>query len=154
MTGWSRAAAYLAVTMIAAGFILIGLAWNGAAEQDCIQCQFPYLISGGLGGLALVGTGILLALVREIRRAGLLVERRLDGLSREVAASRSVTAAGGGGAGPLVAAGDTYHRPGCRVVEGLGDTTPLAPATAVERGLTPCRVCQPHRPRQGAASPP
>ncbi|MGH2692190.1 MAG: hypothetical protein ACRDHM_06770, partial [Actinomycetota bacterium] len=57
------------VLLIVAGFALIGLAWNGAASLDYTQGQLPYLISGGLGGLAAVLYGSAAMVVRQMKRA-------------------------------------------------------------------------------------
>ncbi len=56
------------VLLVLAGFIALFLAWNGAADKDFIQGQFPYLFSGGLVGLALVGCGLTVINV-QARRA-------------------------------------------------------------------------------------
>ncbi len=56
------------VLLVVAGFIALFLAWNGAAGKDFIQGQFPYLFSGGLVGLALVGSGLTVINV-QARRA-------------------------------------------------------------------------------------
>lgn len=58
MRGPAQLATYLGVSMALVGFALIGLAWNGAAELDYIQGQFPYVLSGGLGGLGLIVAGM------------------------------------------------------------------------------------------------
>jgi len=58
-----------------AGVILIGLGfafviggWVGLRGQDSVVEQIPYLASGGIGGLALIGTGaFLLHLTRQGR---------------------------------------------------------------------------------------
>ena len=39
----------------AAGFVALGLGWYGSAETPYVPFQVPYLVSGGLGGLALIG---------------------------------------------------------------------------------------------------
>lgn len=69
-----------AVGMMATGFLLIVLAWNGAASVDTIQQQFPYLLSGGVAGLGLIAAGIGLLLVQEQRRSMALLEHKLDQL--------------------------------------------------------------------------
>ena len=51
-----------------AGFVALFLAWNGAAEKDFVQGQLPYVISGGMVGLALVGCGLTVINV-QARRA-------------------------------------------------------------------------------------
>jgi len=56
------------VLLVVAGFVAMFLAWNGAAGKDFIQGQFPYLFSGGLVGIALVGSGLTVINV-QARRA-------------------------------------------------------------------------------------
>jgi hypothetical protein len=56
------------VLLVVAGFIALFLAWNGAAGKDYVQGQFPYLLSGGLVGIALVGAGLTVINV-QARRA-------------------------------------------------------------------------------------
>lgn len=80
MKGWSKSTTYIAVVMMAAGFLLIVLGWNGAAGLDYVQGQLPYIISGGLAGVALVGAGLTLALVQELRRSTLEITEKLDEL--------------------------------------------------------------------------
>ena len=49
-------------------FVAMFLAWNGAAAKDFVQGQLPYVISGGLVGIALVGCGLTVINV-QARRA-------------------------------------------------------------------------------------
>ena len=56
------------VALVVAGFIALFLAWNGAASKDYVQGQLPYLISGGLVGLGLIGAGLTVVNV-QARRA-------------------------------------------------------------------------------------
>ncbi|MGH2784148.1 MAG: hypothetical protein ACRDJ1_02695 [Actinomycetota bacterium] len=51
----------LAVGLIAGGFVAIALGWKGVAASLLVAEQLPYLLSGGVGGLALIvaGAGIL-----------------------------------------------------------------------------------------------
>lgn len=76
MAGPARIASLLASAMVIGGFSLIVLAWNGAAEYDTIQQQFPFALSGGLGGLALVIAGSAVLLVQALRETG--ARRRED----------------------------------------------------------------------------
>lgn len=141
--------AYLAVLLMGAGFAAIGLAWNGAAEQDCIQCQFPYLISGGIGGLGLIVAGAALAIVHQIRLSG---RSRTDSSARTAAdLPGKAPAAPRPGAGDtprsapdgtVMATRSTYHLPGCEVVSG-DPTRTMTPAAASEQGLRPCHLCNP-----------
>jgi hypothetical protein len=67
MQGPAKIATYLAVTMTLLGFLMIGLAWNFAAEVDFIQGQFPYFLSGGLGGLGLIIGGMAVMSIQTMR---------------------------------------------------------------------------------------
>jgi hypothetical protein len=135
----------IAVSLL--GFLLIYLGWNGAGSFNDIRQQFPYLISGGIAGLAFVIIGAALLVIEAARteRAELqatLLELReaLEGVgsSSPVAAVRSVPA------GDLVVAGaSSYHRQSCRLVGERDDLELLSPDDAAERGLAPCRICDP-----------
>lgn len=70
MRGPAKLASYIAIGMILGGFALIALAWNGAASVGYLQGQFPYLLSGGVAGLGLIGAGSGLLFVQ--------VQRELD----------------------------------------------------------------------------
>lgn len=82
--GSSQNTTYLAVGMMAAGFLLIVLAWNGAASVDFVQGQFPYLISGGLAGVCLVVGGVALTIIQEMRRSTAVLAQRLDLLASQL----------------------------------------------------------------------
>lgn len=59
---------YVGLALTGLGFLVIGLAWDGAAELDYVQGQFPYLISGGLTGLGLIMLGVVLLVIQTMRR--------------------------------------------------------------------------------------
>ncbi len=133
------------------GIVLVLLGWKGAADTPLVFEQVPYLISGGVLGLALVFAGSFLyfaywltLLVRENRegRAQLVaVLTRVETLLQEGAVPR---AAHGSGvpAAVLVATrtGTMFHRPDCVAVDGKAD---LRSVTADQPGLTPCKLCDP-----------
>jgi hypothetical protein len=141
------------------GLLLVLLGWLGASRTVLVFEQLPYLISGGLLGVALVVAGgfvyfayWLTLLVRESRRgreelaaALARVEVLLaDAAARPVAgaAADGTAAPGAHGPGRLVATrtGTMLHRAACQVVagrEGLREVAPDAP------GFTPCRICEP-----------
>jgi hypothetical protein len=50
----------LGIVLVAAGIALVLGGWYGASGANTIAEQFPYLISGGVFGLALVVTGAVL----------------------------------------------------------------------------------------------
>jgi hypothetical protein len=136
----------LAVGLAAIGFLLIVLAWNGAASLDFVQGQIPFLISGGLAGMGLIGVGLTLALVMEIRRSNAAVVAKLDQVSELLAGAATATA--GPTAVPddgaaVVAGRTTYHRRTCRLVEGRSDLQVMSPNAATDKGLAACRICEP-----------
>jgi hypothetical protein len=90
----------LAVGFVLGGFALIGFAWNGAARLTLVALQLPYVVSGGLGGLLLAGTGLALLGVQASRSEGAEQRRELDGVL-DVVASVLAQRRGspGGGAG-------------------------------------------------------
>jgi len=148
-----------AVLLIAAGLLLILLGYAGASSatvetasgQKIVSgvAQFPYLLSGGVLGLALVvlGTGLLVAQRHAVDSA--LVSAHLRRLVELQELGGTAVAGGGASAAPddlqgLVVAGTaSYHVPSCRLVEGRPDSTYLLPVEATARGLVACRVCRP-----------
>ncbi len=145
-----------AAVLLPLGVLVIVLGWYGASHTPYLFEQVPYLISGGLVGLALVvagglayfGTWIARGVAAQQRSAaelaGLLREIR-DGLAAAPAAapSRRTTTAhatSNGSAGLVVtAAGSMLHRPDCSVMQGRSDARPVV-STA---GLKPCGLCHP-----------
>jgi hypothetical protein len=132
-----------------AGFVVMFLGWNGAASNFDTRKQFPYLISGGLTGLGLVIIGAALLIVEAIRAERAEVHALLEEL-REGTGGRRGASGNGNGDGDLpiveglvVAAGSSYHRPGCRLIEGRPGLDTMEAEAAEMLGLTPCRVCDP-----------
>ena len=68
MRGPARIATYLGRILMVVGFLLIVVAWNGAASLDFIQGQFPYLLSGSMPGLGLIIVGAGLEYVQTARQ--------------------------------------------------------------------------------------
>lgn len=149
----SRLGSRLGLVLGGLGLLLIGFGWNGAASNDLVVEQLPYVLSGGLLGLALVVLGAAYTVVQNAREDSSRVEAQLAELL--VALAENGSAAGGPAHTPvdasgLVAAGSaSYHEPDCRLVDGREATTYLTPAEAVGRGLKACRVCTP----AGASGP-
>jgi hypothetical protein len=69
-----------------AGFAGIILAWYGTSGTLFVALQIPHLVSGGLGGLALVGAGIALLHIQMGRREAAIEEQLTDDILDEVAA--------------------------------------------------------------------
>ena len=68
MRGPARIATYLGRILMVVGFVMILIAWNGAASLDYIQGQFPFLLSGAMPGLALIIVGAGLEFIQANRQ--------------------------------------------------------------------------------------
>jgi hypothetical protein len=130
----------LGLLFCVAGFIVIALGWNGMAREACPDCQLPYIVSGGAGGLGLILFGIALLVMAQIRAERNKLAEQIGEAIRPLV---HATAANGAGDTKVVAAKSTYHRPECRLVEGKSDVDEMSVAAARAKGLTPCRVCSP-----------
>jgi hypothetical protein len=138
----TRYARLLGLAFCMAGFAAIALGWAGAARKACVDCQIPYLISGGAAGVALVvfGAGLLLmAQMRtEARRLSARLEHMTGALTKSVAGVPSTSANG-----KVVAGRSTFHLPDCRLVKDKPGLDLVTVEAAVNGGLDPCRICDP-----------
>lgn len=141
-----RTLAIAGAVLIAVGLPLILLGWWGSSRTPYVFEQVPYLISGGVFGLALVVLGgfsyfayWLTRQMQESRRASAELLDALDRIAASLAAAPAVAAASNGS---YVATekGTMFHRPGCAVVAGRTDTHRVA---GRESGLEPCKICTP-----------
>ena len=147
----SRLGARLGITVCVLGFVLIFFGWNGAASLDRVQSQFPYLISGGIAGLALVVVGAALIIVETSRDERERLREEIANLREAIAELGAPAAkprtperpATNGRAGRFVAGQHSFHRPGCRLLEGRGELERVSDQDVTERGLAACRVCEP-----------
>lgn len=85
---------YIGLALAGIGFLVIGLAWNGAAELDHVPGQFPYLISGGLTGLGLILVGVVMLVIQTMRVDGTRRARQLADLAAAVAELQAQLAPG------------------------------------------------------------
>jgi len=149
---WAKLGGQLGMGCIAIGILLIGLGWNGAAGKDFVAGQIPYLLSGGLLGLALVILGGVLIVIENTRRDRSLVETQLRDLNTalgrlavllgEPQTGNGRSSARGGTGEQVVMGRSSYHRAGCRLVE--GKELPVGTVELAQHdGLRPCRVCKP-----------
>lgn len=148
-----RLATQLGVGVIVLGFVLMGAGWFGASGKNFIQQQFPYLLSGGLPGLALVFIGGGILFVRDIRRERDAIEShvvRLAGIVEELArASAAVRtgsfqpAASSSANGSVVVGRTVFHDPTCRLVSAKPGLEHVSREDALASGLSPCRTCEP-----------
>jgi hypothetical protein len=140
----------LGLLFCVAGFITIALGWNGMAREACPDCQLPYIVSGGAGGLGLILFGIALMVMAQIRAERNRLAQQIGEAIRPLV---QATATNGAGDTKVMAAKSTYHRPGCRLVEGKSDVDQMSVAAARAKGLTPCRVCNAAEISAGSSEP-
>jgi hypothetical protein len=138
-----RLGGLLALAFVGGGLLLIGLGYNGMASNTAVAAQMPYLLSGGLLGLALVvfGTGLM------INHSAREDRQRLEALMEQMVEQQhdgAIAAQVPADADGLYAAGtSSYHRPGCRLVDGREEVAYVTAEEAAARDLKPCRVCHP-----------
>ena len=135
----------LGILFCLAGMVLIWTGWNGAASYNDIRQQFPYLLSGGIPGLALVIIGVGVFVLQSARADRVQLEANLIEL-RKILDRMTGTATGNGSepsaTATLVVAGpNAYHVPGCRLVEGRDGLKTMTEDAARAAGLSPCRTC-------------
>ena len=61
---WDRVAAWVAIVL---GALLLLLGWLGVSDALLPTEQMPYIVSGGLGGICLIGIGVMLWLSADLR---------------------------------------------------------------------------------------
>lgn len=138
----------LGVLLCLIGFVALFLGWNGAASKNVIMAQFPFLISGGLVGLAIVVIGAAMLVVQNAREDRARLEERLDRLITAVEHGGRAGQTGRRPAsvadGSMVLAGTaSYHRLDCTLPAAREEAHLVALDDAIARGIEPCRVCRP-----------
>ena len=137
---------------VVVGLLAIILGWVGASRTPYIFEQLPYLISGGLLGLAIAVVGGLFYfgywITRQIQETRRQADETGEALRqiRDLLASGAVSAASsskastGNGSYVVTEKGTMFHRPDCVVVAGREDLRTVDPDA---EGFEPCRVCDP-----------
>ncbi len=159
-----KLAGQLGIAYCLAGLFLVFLGWNGAATYDRVSAQVPYLISGGVAGLCLVVIGGSIIVASSARAGAAALEATVaelrDSVDRMAAGGKTgatgQTGATGSRSGAaltaeqrdlgdddVVAGPTSYHRPGCRLVDGQAEAASTTAIAAEAGGLTACRVCTP-----------
>ena len=138
--------------MVVVGIPVIVLGWYGASHTPYVFEQVPYLISGGVLGLALAVVGGLFYFaywitrqIQETRRQSDQTQQSLteikDLLARGVIATTAEKAhATGNGSFVATEKGTMFHRSDCVVVQGRDDLRTVEPGSS---GLEPCKICEP-----------
>jgi hypothetical protein len=142
---WNTLGGKLGLLFCIAGLAVIWSGWNGAASYNDIRKQFPYLVSGGIGGLALVVIGASLMVIQSQRADRVQLEANLVELRNILDRMTGVATTNGAEAstvGLVVAGPNAYHQPDCKLVAGKDlRTMPVEQAEAA--GLEACRTCAP-----------
>ena len=138
---WNTFGGKLGLAFCVAGLALIWAGWNGAGSYNDIRKQFPYLISGGIAGLALVVIGVGLMVIQSQRADRVQIEANLVELRAILERLSAPEAATAADATLVVAGPSAYHRPDCRLVEGK-DLKSMTPEQAEAAGLEACRACR------------
>jgi hypothetical protein len=134
-----------AIALAIVGIVLVILGWYGAAYTNILTEQIPYLISGGLLGVALIIVAGFLASSASLERENR--ELRRD-LIRAIGAAGTAPRSGSHNSGHdprdeqvfLVSGGRSYHFPGCPIIEGK-ETSALALQEAHGSGYGSCMLC-------------
>ncbi len=143
---WNTLGGPLGLLICLGGLVFIWAGWNGAASYNDIRQQFPYLISGGIVGLALVILGVGLLVVQSHRADQAQLEANLNELRRILERMTGAGTSNGWepSGGPAVLAGPTtYHLPNCRLVVGRDGLKTMTLSMTEASGLAPCRTCNP-----------
>jgi hypothetical protein len=67
---------FVGMAVVALGLAVIGIAWSRTAGEADVSRQVPYLISGGLFGLAMVLIGVTVVNIASKRRETVLREQQ------------------------------------------------------------------------------
>lgn len=149
---FGRLGGQLGVLLCLLGFAAIFFGWNGAASSNVSMAQFPYLISGGITGLAIVVLGAAMLVIQSAREDRARLEAAMERLVTAVEQGGGVgggpgTRAGAGttgGGGMLVLAGTTsYHRLDCELPAARQEAHVVTIEDAFARQMDACRVCRP-----------
>jgi len=150
--------------LTALGALAILFGYLGLSRKAFVGEQLPYLISGGIGGMVLVIVGGVFLATEDIRRNLARVDDlqrtvgeltvlvtdlhsvllALPGAAEEVRRDAPANGSGNGSA-PFLALpdGTRYHRAGCPMVDGKAAAEPISAASARQRNMQPCGVCNP-----------
>jgi hypothetical protein len=79
---WDRVGAWVCVV---AGALMVVFAWVGASKTPYTVEQIPYIISGGIGGLFLLGLGAMLWVSADLRDQWRTMEQIRTGQAAEAA---------------------------------------------------------------------
>jgi hypothetical protein len=144
--------------LVALGALALFLGWYGVSGESLTAKQLPYLVSGGLTGIALVVVASAFLATEDIRRQLSQVDdlrRKVDDLyslfvedmAAPVAAPPVAVPGAPTGAVLALPVGTSYHRSDCNLVTGKSEAAAVDAKAVRARKLRPCRICNPPTPR-------
>jgi len=141
------------------GVILIIVGYLGVSREALVAKQLPYLISGGILGVAFVGFGAMLIGTEDMKRAQERIDRlevliedlhgvllsRADAPAIASTNGHSVDARESARTASLLAlpGGQSFHRADCSMIQGKSEAKAVTAAQVRKQGLKPCRLCEP-----------
>jgi len=153
---WSSVRPVLGWVLAALGALALFLGWYGVSGESLTAKQLPYLVSGGLTGIALVVVASAFLATEDVRRQLSQVDelrRKVDDLYalfvEDLAApaptqTASTIPPSAGVVGLPV--GTSYHRTDCNLVAGKSEAAAVDAKAVRARKLRPCRICNPPTP--------
>ena len=151
---WSAVRPVLGWVIAGLGALALFLGWYGVSGESLTAKQLPYLVSGGLTGIALVVVASAFLATEDVRRQLSRVDdlrKKVDDLYalfvEEMAApaapaevTETMSPSGGVVALPV---GTSYHRRDCNLVAGKPAAAAVDGKAVRARKLRPCRICNP-----------
>jgi hypothetical protein len=141
---WSAVRPVLGWLLALLGAVALFLGWYGVSGTAVPAKQLPYLVSGGLTGVALVVLAAAVLAADDVRRRFAHLERveaRVEALYALL--TEEVRDPVLEGTYLAVDGGRSFHAPGCRLVQGKATARELSRGEVLTSGLAPCRVCDP-----------
>ena len=149
----ARLALYLGAGLLITGAVVLYLGYNGAATNPIAEAQLPYVISGGLLGVALMVLGgiaaavhVLLQVQADFRKELNTMRESMEQLSEAMSHQMfdgSAPSTNGHSIVLVTRGASSFHREDCRLVQRAEHVKPLPRDEADRSGLTPCRICKP-----------
>jgi hypothetical protein len=152
---WASIRPYLGYILIAIGGLLLLAGYLGVSREVIVARQIPYLVSGGLLGLAAITLGSRLLLIEDLRRDSGRINRLEKAVLElhqvllyrpDVPSLATAVASVNGSAQTellVLPGGESFHRPDCPVVGDKPAGRSVTLETAQRKGLKACPLCQP-----------
>ena len=148
---WDVVQPWLGWICVGLGFLALIIGYFGVANETIVEKQLPYLLSGGLAGIALGVFGARLLLIQDLRRDSGRLDRletmvaQLHGalLSRSDAPRQRTEVAAGSATLMALPTGTSFHTASCPMLTGKERAEPVGERDIASRSLVPCPLCEP-----------